>query len=182
MKPPVRFETRRLTVRCWTSADILALESAIFEDLPHLQQWLAWARTEPISRGEREQKLRGFERDFSVKSNFRYGLFDKSEKVALGGLGLRPNSEMRSLELGYWLRRSRIGKGLMTEAVAGALIVFSDAPEFEHFWLRCDHENYSSLQLAKRLKFKRTDEQFHDGRRKEIWSILAADVRSEDWP
>ena len=66
------------------------------------------------------RRLRDFRRLFDHGDDWIYGIFtlDGSELIGGGGLHRRVGAE--ALEIGYWIRASRVRQGLATEAAARA--------------------------------------------------------------
>lgn len=81
-------------------------------------------------------------------------LRDKATDEFVGSSGLhRMDWSARSFEIGYWVRTSRSGEGLVAEAVRGIeqfAIVHLQANRLE---IRCDARNVRSASVAKRLGY-----------------------------
>jgi ribosomal-protein-serine acetyltransferase len=149
---PDQFETERLIIRAPRVGDGKAMNEAILESLPQLAEWMYWARQAPTLE-ESEENIRRAVARFQTREDLRLGLYLKDGTFA-GGSGLhRPNWDVPSFEIGYWLRSSLCGKGYMTEAVA-AITDFA----FEHLGakrvhIHADDRNVKSWRIPERLKF-----------------------------
>lgn len=81
-------------------------------------------------------------------------VWDKSTSQLVGSSGLhRINWDVRAFEIGYWIRTSRAGQGLMTEAVNGITRFAIDHLDANRIEIRCSSLNLSSSRLAERAGF-----------------------------
>ena len=119
----------------------------------HLERWLPWV---PYNNTP-EASLRYAEAcaiDWDAGRALRFAIREKNSRNLLGVVGLDACVHLhRSCELGYWLRRDCVGRGLMTEA-AGALIAFGFSRVGLHR-IRCAAatDNLPSLRVIQRLGF-----------------------------
>ena len=104
-------QTERLTIRCWEPRDAPLLADALGSSLEHLRPWMPWAHGEPTPLDEKVELLRRFRGMFDLGQDFVYGLFDRDESEVVGGTGLHTRIGPEALEIGYWLRSSRVGAG-----------------------------------------------------------------------
>jgi RimJ/RimL family protein N-acetyltransferase len=147
--------TERLVLRCYEPGDAALVKEAVDASLDHLRAFLdwAWAAPEPLERVE--ERLRTFRERFLEGRDWAYGLFSHGETACLGGAGLHARIGPGALEIGYWVRASRVREGLATEA-AGALtrvgFEWCGAARVE---IHVDPENVASLRVPARLGFER---------------------------
>lgn len=151
--PPYRIVTERLVIRCWHPEDAPLLKAAIDSSLESLQRWMPWARDEPTSVAEKVQLLRRFRGRFDLGKEFVYGIFDLEESEVVGGTGLHPRADDASLEIGYWIRDSRVGSGYATEATAALTRVAFEVCGAERVDIRVDPANERSVTIPRRLGF-----------------------------
>jgi RimJ/RimL family protein N-acetyltransferase len=140
-------------IRCWDPRDAPLLKDAIDSSLEHLRPWMEWAREEPQSLAEKTALLRRFRGQFDLGRDFVYGIFDRGEREALGGTGLHPRAGDDSLEIGYWIRASRIGQGLATETSAALTRVALEVCGVDRVDIRVDPANAASLAIPRKLGF-----------------------------
>jgi RimJ/RimL family protein N-acetyltransferase len=140
-------------VRPFGPEDAVPLFEAVEESRPHLAPWLPWAhqhRTIDDARAfvRRAQAL------WLLREDLPVGVFERAGGRLLGGSGLhRIDWQLRSFEIGYWLRRSAEGHGYMIEAV-GLLT----RPAFEQLGanrveIRMDPANVRSQHVAERAGY-----------------------------
>jgi RimJ/RimL family protein N-acetyltransferase len=146
--------TERLVARCWEPADARLLKEAVDASLDHLQAWMPWAHDEPQTLEQKVQLLRVFRGQFDRGENFVYGLFSADESEVVGGSGLHPRAgDSISLEIGYWIRASAIGKGLATEATAALARVGLELCGADRIEIRVDPANERSVAVPLKLGF-----------------------------
>jgi len=151
--PPYRVRTERLTIRCWEPRDAPLFEEALHTSLDHLRPWMPWAHDEPTPLDEKIDRLRRFRGMFDLGQDFVYGIFTPDESEVLGGTGLHPRVGDEALEIGYWLRASRVGQGLAREAAAALTTVAFRVCGVDRVEIRIDPANESSLRIPRSLGF-----------------------------
>ena len=108
--------TERLVVRCWEPRDAPLLKEAVDSSLEHLRPWMPWAHDEPQPLEAKVELVREFRGRFDLGQDFVYGIFSADESEAVGGSGFHTRHGEGIFEIGYWIRASRAGEGLCTEA------------------------------------------------------------------
>jgi RimJ/RimL family protein N-acetyltransferase len=150
---PFRIETERLVLRCLKPADAPLDRDAIDSSLEHLRPFMAfaWEAPEPIEvlaerLGEHAQR-------FASGVDFIFGIFGPDEAEMYGCCGLHPRIGPGALEIGYWLRVSRIGRGFATEAAAALTRVAFEHCGIDRVEIRADPANVASLAVPAKLGF-----------------------------
>jgi RimJ/RimL family protein N-acetyltransferase len=151
--PPYRIETEHLVVRCWEPRDAALLKEAVDSSLDHLRPWMPWAHEEPQPLEAKVELLRGFRGRFDLDQDFVYGILSADESEAVGGTGLHTRRGEGIFEIGYWIRASRAGEGLGTEATAALTRVGFEVCEIERIEIRVDPANVASLAIPRKLGF-----------------------------
>ncbi|MGO4528422.1 GNAT family N-acetyltransferase [Paenibacillus sp. 2TAF8] len=150
---PESFHTERLTIRAPQWGDGADVNAAIRESADELRPWLPFAENIP-SLEESEASVRKARLKFMERSDLMLHLRDKITDEFVGSSGLhRIDWNARCFEIGYWVRTSRSGKGLVTEAVRGIeqfAILHLQANRLE---IRCDARNVRSAKVAERLGY-----------------------------
>ncbi|MBR2564777.1 MAG: GNAT family N-acetyltransferase [Paenibacillus sp.] len=147
---PESFHTERLTIRAPQWGDGKHVNEAIRESVNELRPWLPFAENIP-SLEQSEITVRKARLKFLERSDLMLHLRDKVTDEFVGSSGLhRIDWNARCFEIGYWVRTSRSGEGLVTEAVAGIeqfAIMHLQANRLE---IRCDARNVRSAKVAER--------------------------------
>jgi RimJ/RimL family protein N-acetyltransferase len=140
-----------LVLRRWRLADAAGVLSAIERSLPDLRRFMPWAMQEPTLESVAAFIERAWEP--TPPETFGFALLDAGGEV-VGGFGLHGRQGPGILEIGYWVRSDRTGRGYAT-AAARALTDVS----FEHFpgafrvEIRADPANGASGAVAAKLGF-----------------------------
>jgi RimJ/RimL family protein N-acetyltransferase len=151
--PPYRIVTERLVVRCYEPADAPLLKEAVDSSLDHLRPWMPWAHAEPQALEEKVELLRNFRGQFDLGQNFVYGLFSRDESQQVGGSGFHLRVGDDAFEIGYWIRASEEGKGLVTESTAALTRVGFEVCEVDRIEIRVEPENERSARIPQRLGY-----------------------------
>lgn len=153
INPAYRIETERLVVRCYQPSDARLLAESVTESIEHLKPWMPWAHSEPTSF---EQKLKGvvnFRGKFDLGENYIYGIFNREETKLLGGTGLHPRLGDNELEIGYWIHKDFVNKGLVTESTAALVKVAFEIVHVHRIEIHCDPRNLASASVPRKLGF-----------------------------
>jgi RimJ/RimL family protein N-acetyltransferase len=185
MPPPYRIETERLVLRCWEPRDAPLLKDAVDSSLEHLRPWMPWAHEDPQPLEAKVELLRGFRGRFDLGQDFVYGMFSSDESEAIGGTGFHTRQGEGIFEIGYWLRASRVGQGLCTEATAALTRVGFELGGVGRIEIRVDPANEASLAIPRKLGFveegrlrRRLPPKTEGGQRRDqlMFSLLAEEL------
>lgn len=178
--PPYRMATDRLVIRCWQPGDAAAMKAAVDASLDHLRRWMPWAWDDPQPLDAKIELLRTFRGNFDLGTDFVYSVWDAGEQEVLGGTGLHPRVGQDALEIGYWVRRSRSGQGIATEAAGVLTRVALEVCGVDRVEIAVEPGNHASEAIPVKLGFEREgllrrrlpwrDEQPHD---KIVFSLFA---------
>ena len=140
-------------LRCWEPRDAPLLKEAVDSSLEHLRPWMPWAHEAPLPVTEVVELLRRFRAHFDLGQDFVYGILSADESEVVGGTGLHTRAGEGVLEIGYWIRASRTGEGLATEATAALTRVAFEVCAVGRVELRVDPENEASKAIPRKLNF-----------------------------
>jgi RimJ/RimL family protein N-acetyltransferase len=147
--------TERLLMRPYAPDDAALVKDAVDTSLDHLRTFMDWAWAAPEPVGAVRKRLRAFRDAFRHGDDWIYGLFERDGSALVGGAGLHRRVGPEALEIGYWIRASRVRRGLATEA-AGALtrlaFEWCGAVRVE---IHVDPANTASIAVAERLGYVR---------------------------
>jgi RimJ/RimL family protein N-acetyltransferase len=151
---PVPVTTKRLYLRPPMPGDGPALNAATRESYLELAPWVIWAEPTPSVESS-EINVRQAYAKWICREDLRLSIFDRSNQQLIGGSGLhRINWPAGRFEIGYWIRTSYAGKGLITEAVAGLTYFAFKQLNARRVEIRCDSENHRSRAIPERLGFE----------------------------
>jgi RimJ/RimL family protein N-acetyltransferase len=182
--PAYRIETKRLVIRCWDIKDAALLQQSAAESKEHLLPFMPWAADEPQSIEQKVELMRRFRGKFDQNEDFVYGIFDPSESHALGGTGLHTRLSGNALEIGYWIHKDYINKGLVTESTAALTKVAFELYRVDRMEIHCSVENLASAAVPRKLGYiheaTRRRLSFAYGRETDsmIWSLFADEYPS----
>jgi RimJ/RimL family protein N-acetyltransferase len=155
---PEQIVTERLVLAAPRPGLGQALNAAVCESLENLKPWMPWAQTAP-SIEESEAVIRHMQADFIARRSLTYQIY---QKVDAGGRGQllgcvgfpRFDWTVRSFEIGYWIRRSAVGKGLVSETVQALTGMAFDELQARRVEIRMDDGNLRSRAVAERCGFE----------------------------
>jgi RimJ/RimL family protein N-acetyltransferase len=179
--PAYRIETKRLLVRCYNPSDALMLAESITANIDHLRPWMPWAHSEPEPIAEKVARLKRFRGMFDLGQNFVYGIFTPEETRLLGGTGLHPRLGAEELEIGYWIHKDFINRGLVTESTAALIKVAFELIHVHRVEIHCNPGNVASAAIPRKLGFMhegtlRAKRRFLEGWSDSIiWGLLDTD-------
>ncbi|MEW4369634.1 GNAT family N-acetyltransferase [Paenibacillus kandeliae] len=150
---PEQWTSERLLIRAPRLGDGAVVNEAIVESETELPPWMPWVHPLPTLE-QSEKNARQCHINFLARQDLVLYLFDRYTGQFIGSSGLhRINWELRSFELGYWVRSSQAGQGLITEAVhsiSDFAIRYLHANRLE---IRCDENNHASVAVARKAGF-----------------------------
>jgi RimJ/RimL family protein N-acetyltransferase len=116
---------------------------------------MPWTESEPQTLDEKVELLRGFRGRFDLGEDFVYAILDRAETEVVGGTGLHTRVGPEGLEIGYWVRASRIGAGLASEATAALTRAAFEVCGVDRVEIRVDPANERSARIPLRLGFRK---------------------------
>ena len=130
--------------------DAAATAEAVNSSLAHLGRFLDWAR-EPTTVDFQAVRLAIAREAFDAGGDAIYTIFVDDEVV--GAVGLHRRLGAGALEIGYWLRASSEGRGIMTAAVRALVGLAFDVDGAERVVIHCHPDNVRSAAIPERLGF-----------------------------
>lgn len=148
---PERIEDGSLLLRRWTVADVDLLADAVERNLDHLRPRMAWAMQEPISINERRTRLEQWEREWSEGGDCAMAIV-KDGGIA-GSCGLHRRRGPHGLEIGYWVDKDHLGRGIGTRVASLLTTAAFSVPGIAFVEIHHDHANIRSRQIPQRLGY-----------------------------
>jgi RimJ/RimL family protein N-acetyltransferase len=138
-----------LVLRSWRLEHAPTLLAAIQASVAELRRFMPWATTDPTLAAVLE-----FVGSVVDGPAIGYGLFEADGEL-VGGCGLHDRRGPGILEIGYWVRSDRTGRGYAT-AVARALttVALERFPEVNRVEIRCDPANLASAAIPPKLGYR----------------------------
>jgi len=141
-------------LRRWRPSHLDQLREAVAASLPELRRWMSWAQSLPTEAEQLDVLLSG-EASFDAGVEWNYLLFVPGTDTVVGGAGLHPRAGPDTIEIGYWVRSDRTGRGYAT-AAAGVLSEagFAHLPGVDRVEIRMDRANRASAAVPPKLGFR----------------------------
>lgn len=147
-----------VVIRRYVEDDIAEQVAVINANLDHLAPWMPWAQ-EPVTEETQLTWFRESDKQWDEGTNFVYGVYDSSGRL-VGGTGYHVRNGPGALEIGYWLARDAVGKGLMTRVAAALTESAASVEGVTRVEIHCDADNTRSAAIPARLGYSlvRTEE------------------------
>ncbi len=152
--PPERIRSDRLLLRCWDPGDAPLLQRALEMSWAELQRWIPWVFAEPEEPPVLAHRLERYRDDFLEGRNALYAVMDLEEREVWGGAGLYHRVGPGALEIGYWVRTDRAGRGIATEAAALLTHAGLGLPGIDRMEIRCDPDHAASAAVPRKLGYR----------------------------
>ncbi|MDM4767464.1 GNAT family N-acetyltransferase [Pelomonas sp. SE-A7] len=152
---PEKIETERLLIAAPRAGVGPALNEAVIETMDQLKRWMPWAQ-QASTIEEMEAVVRRQVAAFVLREDLPFQIYSREPqgRRLLGAMGLhRFDWAARRFEIGYWLRRTAQGQGLMSEAVNGMAEMAFTQLRARRLEIRCDETNDRSRGVAERCGF-----------------------------
>ncbi len=152
-KVPEALDTPRLLLRAPRLTDVPEVYAAVRESLAELSPFMTWATPEYSLLGCRTNTRAAIDL-FRTGEGLRYHFFDRTTGVFVGNASFHHiDWGVPKLELGYWLRTSRTGEGLMLEGVRALAEMARQELGAARLEIRCDDRNLKSARVAEGCGF-----------------------------
>jgi RimJ/RimL family protein N-acetyltransferase len=136
--------------------------SAIEASFDELHRWMAWAQTMPTREllvGLTGENLTLFDDD----QQWSYWMREIDGGALVGSAGVHPRGRVGELEIGYWVRSDRTGRGYASEAAAMLTSAAFDSPlGIDVVRISMDRANHASAAVPRRLGFTLDEEYERD--------------------
>lgn len=166
LRLPDQAEAGSILLRRRRHDDVPGLLVAIESSIDELSSFLRWAATGTPSRLDLEHVVAVSDRDFEAGTGFEYVLREAGSGDVVGEAGGDVSDDGLVVDVGYWVRTDRTGRGYAT-AAARALIslVFEASPDVARVEIRMDKGNAASRAVAERLGLTLVGDETFDGER-----------------
>jgi ribosomal-protein-serine acetyltransferase len=155
---PMPILTQRLLIRPPQLGDEKALNAAIVESHDNLKVFMAWAKTCPSLEDSAEQVRLSVENWVHKKEQEPWlplYIFDRQSSEFIGATGFHNyHWEIPSVETGYWIRNSKRGLGLITEAINALTRYAFEVLGVKRIAITCDADNLQSKKIPENLGYQ----------------------------
>lgn len=150
-QPPAELAAGGVLLRRRAEGDLEAVHEAVVASLPELRAWMPWAAgyDEASAREYVQTTTAAWERG----EEFAYAVVDPTDGTVVGGAGLHRRIGPGGLEIGYWVRTDRTGRGVATRAAAALAAAALALPGVTHVEIHHDEANPASGAVARKLGF-----------------------------
>ncbi len=138
-----------VTLRRWRRHDEEAVYTAVTESQDHLRPWMPWAEayTREIAAGF----LVNCDHDWDCGDAYNYAI--TTDGRVAGSCGLMARIGPGGLEIGYWVHRACVRRGLATAAAAALTDAAFRLPGIDHVEIVHDQLNDASAAVPRKLGF-----------------------------
>jgi RimJ/RimL family protein N-acetyltransferase len=150
-RPAEELTHEGVTLRRWRAADAELACQLVAESAEHLRPWLTWAAD--YTPEAAADFVAGCEREWAAGTAFNYLVSEKGEPA--GSAGLMARIGPGGLEIGYWVRPDRTGRGIATSAAAALTEAAFGLPGIGRVEIMHDLSNAPSGQIPRKLGYAR---------------------------
>ena len=148
---PIEVVRGPVMIRSWDRLDAAGLARVIADNLDHLRPWMPWAHELPANRARIRASTGAFLLEAVTKPDELVGLFSGGEIV--GGSGLHPRIGPGGFEIGYWVRKDFVRRGIATAAASALTDHAFTRPDIDRVEIRHDQANVASAGIPRRLGY-----------------------------
>lgn len=152
-QPPYLLRTPRLILRCLQPEDAARRLEAAESSGEHLARFFPPTPEGPMTLDAHAAQIRKHRGSFDLDQDRVYGAFEPETGRMLGENYLLKRAGIGALEVGYWLRKDVVGKGLATEMASAMVKVAFEFDQVKRMDLVCNPSNERSAAVARRLGF-----------------------------
>lgn len=153
---PEQIETNRFLLRVPKAHDGEKVYEALMDGYEDTAKWLNWSAEVP-TKDSVEVECRQQHAQFILRQDIRYLIIDKESGVIVGRCALPSSQAVWSIPqfgLGYFVRASRRGQGVATEASHALTLLAFNILQAKKVEICADAENEASRRVPEKLNFK----------------------------
>jgi RimJ/RimL family protein N-acetyltransferase len=177
-----------ISIRPFKSTDASALQGAVSSSVGHIGPWLDWCTPRYTLKDARAWVNSSIDH-WQQGQAFRWAIVGSNDKHILGGVDIYlPVLGQPVGQMGYWVRRDSVGRGICTQAAAQALHWSFDRLGLARVELFVQPDNSSGIAVARKLGAKLQGQQedqitFNgESRLANHYMVLAKDFELLDLP
>lgn len=140
-----------IAIRKFKESDAQEFQAAVLESVEHVSDWLPWC-TEAYSLQDAEQWTTSAAKVWDAGTDYRFIIEDLDTKKILGSVGINQIVHQHKIgNLGYWVRKSAINRGICTKAARLAVKYAFTELEIQRIEVHVHTENIASNAVASKL-------------------------------
>ncbi|MHB8682326.1 MAG: GNAT family N-acetyltransferase [Acidimicrobiales bacterium] len=139
-------------MRRWTVDDLPGLDAVVSRNVEHLRPWMPWVAGEPVSTDGRRDLVELWERQWEAGGDVVLAMVLDGQFV--GSTGLHRRRGPNGLEIGYWVDKDHLGRGLATEAASVLTDAALSLPDIDFVEIHHDKANERSALIPRRLGYR----------------------------
>lgn len=144
-----------VTVSMYQEAHIDRLFAAVSESIPEIARYETWCFP-GFTRDEAAQYVNWWRRAWTEGTAYYFAIEEAQTGAFLGSCGLSgPIQAHKRAGLGYWMRSSRTGQGLATDAARAVTRFGFEDLGLERIEMEIAVDNHASLRIAEKLGYRR---------------------------
>jgi RimJ/RimL family protein N-acetyltransferase len=137
----------------WQEHQLDDLMAAIELSFTELNRWMPWAESMPSAEAELAVLTTGV-CAFDHDHEWQYLVRELASGDLVGGVGLHRRVGLTALEVGYWIRSDRTGRGYATAAACALTsAAFAHVPGVDRVEIHTDAANLASAAIPPKLGF-----------------------------
>ncbi len=137
-----------LVLRRWRMDDAPILLAEVERSLPELRRFMPWAMEAPSL-----ETVGGFLERVTSGEALGFGLYE-ADGALVGGFGLHDRRGPGILEIGYWVRTERTGRGYATAAARALTSAAFEHSDVDRVEIHSDPANGASGAIAAKLGYR----------------------------
>ncbi|MCB0971184.1 MAG: GNAT family N-acetyltransferase [Acidimicrobiales bacterium] len=149
---PEHGEGHGVVVRRWTVADAEVLHALVVDNRDHLRPRMAWVPDDPKDLAGRRALIEGWDRAWLDGGDLVAGIWSAGTPV--GGTGLHRRRGPGVLEIGYWVDRHHLRRGIARRATAVVADLAFGVAGIEAVDVIHDVDNVASRAIPESLGFR----------------------------
>ncbi len=151
--PPGTIPAGPIELRRRSIADNGQMLAAVTLSLEHLRPWMPWAAQAPSERSVREVAERSIQQ-WDADEQYAVAMYEVGSNELVGAAGLHRRVGPAGIEIGYWVRVDRTGRGYATAAAAALTRTGMTLDGIERVEIHCDQANLASAAVPRALGYR----------------------------
>lgn len=149
---PELIEGHGLVLRRWVEEDAPVVEELVNANADHLRGYMPWVAELPLGLARRRSMLAEWASAWEDGGDVYLGTFEHG--VPVGACGLHRRIGPTGVEIGYWVDRRHLGRGIARRASAALTDAALARPELDHVEIHHNETNRFSRRIPVELGYR----------------------------